>query len=106
MLAHLSMLVLGFLGPLLVMLIKGKESELVNDQAKEALNFSISAIICFVALQIVAGIMGHIFWLFGLMVGVLLGALGIGVLVLVIMAGLQAKTGARYRYPFCLRLVK
>ncbi|UCC67130.1 MAG: DUF4870 domain-containing protein, partial [Armatimonadota bacterium] len=44
MLCHLAGLV-GFLGPLVVWLLKKDESELVNDQGKESLNFQLSILI-------------------------------------------------------------
>jgi hypothetical protein len=49
-LAHGLAIVFGFLGPLLIMLIKGEQSQFVKDQSKEALNFSITiAIAAFVS---------------------------------------------------------
>lgn len=106
MLAHLSMLLFWFVGPLVIWLIKKNESELVDDQGREALNFAITWSLCVVALQVVSFIMVHIFWLLGLLVSLLLGVVGIGVLVMAIMAAIQANSGNRYRYPFCIRLVK
>ncbi|MGO1071474.1 DUF4870 domain-containing protein [Lysobacter sp. CA199] len=103
MLAHLSTLVgllipLGsVLGPLVVWLIKKDTMPFVADQGKEALNFNITvllAIIVSVVLSIV-------------LIGFLLMAVvGIGWLVLTIMAALAANKGEEYRYPWTLRLVK
>ncbi|MBN1206619.1 MAG: DUF4870 domain-containing protein [Myxococcaceae bacterium] len=102
MLAHLSALVAGvvglpFLGPLIVMLTKGKESPWVNAQAKESLNFQITVTI---ALFVAA---------FTICIGigvVLLPLVGIAALVLTIIAGLKANNGEMYKYPATLRLVK
>lgn len=102
MLAHLSgiaasFVYLPFLGPLLVMLIKGKESRWVEQHAKEALNFQITAT---VALWISSLLM---FCLVGF---VLAPIVWIGALVLSIMAGLKANNGEMYQYPATVRLVK
>lgn len=102
MLAHLSGLIAGliglpFLGPLLVMFTKGKESSWVNAQAKEALNFQITATIAIfvAALTICVGI------------GVLLlPAVGLAAMVLTIIGAIKANNGEMYRYPATLRLVK
>ncbi len=102
MIAHLSALVAGiiglpFLGPLIVMLTKGKESPWVNTQAKEALNFQITVTIALfvAAVTICVGI--------GIL---LLPLVGLAALVLTILAGIKANNGEMYRYPATIRLVK
>jgi len=102
MIAHLSALVAGviglpFLGPLIVMLTKGKESPWVNTQAKEALNFQITVTIAlFVSAATMCLAIGF----------VLLPLVGLAALVLTIIAGIKANNGEMYRYPATLRLVK
>jgi uncharacterized Tic20 family protein len=102
MLAHLSALVFGlfglsFLGPLIVMLTKGKEFRYVEYHAKEALNFQITVTIAtFVCIPLVFVIIGIL----------LLPVISIGYLVLTIIAAVKANEGVMYKYPFCLRLVK
>jgi uncharacterized Tic20 family protein len=97
MLCHLSFFVFGLLGPLIVMLTKGKESAFVRDQAVEALNFHITvAIAAFVSAILILVIVG-IF---------LIAAVFIGAAVLTIMAAIAAYNGTAYRYPLTLRLVK
>lgn len=115
MFAHLSALLGGlvtagwaggigcFLGPLIIWLVKKETMPFVDDQAKEALNFNIT----------VAGIM-LILFLFGLLtLGIgflialpLMAIIGIAALVFVIIAGIKANDGVRYRYPFAVRLIK
>ncbi len=97
MLAHLGGIVLGFLGPLLVMVIFGPRDGFTRDQSVEALNFQITL-------------------LFGWVAATLLSAVGIGLLlypliwiaslVFCILGGLAANKGEAYRYPFAVRLVK
>ncbi len=97
MLAHLLALVSGFVGPLIIWLIKKDESDFVDDQGKEALNFGISiTIYSFVAglsLMVVIGIL-------------LMPAVGIFALVNIIRAAMAANKGERFRYPLCIRLIK
>lgn len=87
----------NILGPLVVWLIKKDQSWFVNEQGKEAMNFQISLTIY----AIVAAIL--IFVLIGIP---LLFVLGIGWLVLMIMAAIKANEGVSYRYPLTLRFIK
>lgn len=103
MFAHLSALVgliIPFgsvIAPFIIWLTKGKESTYVGEQAKEALNFQITAAIAFLIS----------FMLMFVVVGFLLMAIvGIADVVLVIIASIAASKGEMYRYPFALRLVK
>lgn len=103
MLAHLLTLLgyvvgLGqFLPPLILYLSKKDENEFIADQARESLNFQITvllvAIVCLPFICIGVGIF-------------MLAALGVFQLVMVIVAGIQAHDGKRYRYPLTLRLVR
>ena len=97
MLSHLSALLgVGFVLPLVIYLAMRKESEYVATNAREALNFHISVLIytlCCIPLVF-------------LLVGIpLLIVLGLGSLVLAILATIQASDGQCYRYPLTLRLV-
>lgn len=99
--AHLSSLVMllgipSLIGPLVVWLIKKDQDPFVADQAKEALNFNISVFLYAVVSTILALV------LVGL---VLLVMVGIGWVVLTILAAVEASKGNAYRYPFTLRLV-
>ena len=99
MIGHLSGIVAGFIGPLIIWLInKDKtDKEWLNAQAKEALNFQITVTIAY----FVGGILTMI--LIGILV---VFAVMIANLVLCIMAGMKANEGVDYRYPFALRLIK
>ena len=97
MLSHLSALLgVGFVLPLVVYLAMRKESEYVAANARQALNFHISVLIyalCCIPL---------VFILIGIP---LLIVLGLGSLVLAIIATVKASDGQCYRYPLTLRLV-
>jgi uncharacterized Tic20 family protein len=100
--AHLSSvagLIIPFgnvVGPLVVMLTKGKDSDIVGDQAREALNFQISMTIAFLVSMVL------MFVLIGFL---LMPLIGIADLVFVIIAAVSASKGERYRYPLTLRLI-
>lgn len=93
MLAHLSPIVLGFIGPLIIWLIYKGKSPFVEDQAKEALNLQLCLLI--VTLILVATCVGII----------IAPVIGIGALVYSIIAGMEANKGIWYRYPHIFRLI-
>jgi uncharacterized Tic20 family protein len=99
--AHIGSLVaawfaMGFLAPLIVLLVKGKESPFVRRHAVESLNFQISLLIYMVASGILVLLIIGIFMLI---------ALGIFALVVIILATIAASNGQDYRYPLTIRLI-
>lgn len=97
MLSHLSYFVFGIIGPIIIMVTKGKESPFVRDQAVEALNFHITLLIAYAASFILIFVVVGIFTFIAVIIG---GT------VLAIMASIAGYRGQRYRYPVTLRLVK
>jgi uncharacterized protein len=97
-LSHLSALFgLGIILPLVVYLAMRTESDYAANNAKEALNFHISVylyILCCIPLA---------FILIGIPLAIIIG---LGSLVLAIIAAVKASQGDCYRYPLTLRLVK
>jgi uncharacterized Tic20 family protein len=90
------------LGPLIVWLVKRDTMPFAAEQAKEALNFNITAVIAAAAL----GLFTIITLGIGLLIVIPLGfVLFVGWLVLTIVAAVKANSGEHYRYPFALRLV-
>lgn len=85
MLAHLSMILLGVIGPLIFWLINKDKGGFAKDQSVEALNFSIIGTIASIITCGIAWIVMAIFAIIG---------------------GLAANKGEAYRYPFNWRLVK
>jgi uncharacterized Tic20 family protein len=104
MICHLSALA-GFLipfgnivGPLIVWLIKRGEMPMVDVHGKEAINFqitvSIAMVICVVLMLVLIGF-------------VLAFVVGLGALVLTVMAAVKVSNGEfGYRYPLTIRLLK
>jgi len=104
MACHLSALV-GFvipfgniLGPLVVWMMKRTDMPLVERHGKESLNFqitvSIAFLICIPLMFVLIGIP-------------LMFVVGIGALIMTVMAGIKVSNGdLEYKYPFALRLLK
>jgi hypothetical protein len=87
---------MGFLAPLVIMLVKGKDSAFVRRHAVESLNFQISLLIYLVISAVLALV------LIGF---VLMAAVGLFALVVIILATVKAANGEEYRYPLCIRMV-
>jgi len=97
MLAHLLGIFTGFLGALIIWLLKKDDSAYINAQAKEALNFQITIVIGFVIAWVLAWI------LIGIALIPILYILNI---VFCIIGAIAASKGQDYRYPFAIRLVQ
>lgn len=109
MLAHLLAIFTAFIGPLVIYLVKKKQSAFVAKQSKEALNFWISICLATFAMFFVSIIVGFIPFLgivvfFLVMLGIT--ALGIYALVMYIVAAIRANDGVDFKYPYTLRLIK
>ncbi len=102
MLAHLlsfvaAYLFLGFVAPLIVLLVFGPRSAYVRTHAVESLNFNLT--------WLLYGIVGVI--LAFLLIGIpILIALGIAYLILVVIASVRANNGEFFRYPLTIRFIR
>ena len=96
LLLWIGTLFFGFIPGLILYLVK-KDDPYIVEQSKEALNWSITAIIGYIAGSILAII------LIGFLV---MAAVGILHLVFCIMGIIAASSGKSYRVPFALRLIK
>ena len=111
LISHIGTLVsayiaLGFLAPLVVMLVKGESSPFARRHAVESLNFQISLLIY----SLVGGVLAFLFVLMTVGLGMLVVlplalALAVAVLALIIIATVKAGNGEDYRYPFTIRFV-
>ncbi|HRE51870.1 MAG TPA: DUF4870 domain-containing protein [Flavitalea sp.] len=96
-LSHILTLLVGFIAPLVIYLLKKDSSSFITAHAKESLNFQITLFIAFM--------ISIVLWV--ILIGLLLTWLiGIAALVLIIIATIRASEGKLYRYPFVLRLIK
>jgi uncharacterized protein len=97
-LAHISGLLFGFLGPLVIYLVTKDRGRFVRSQSLEALNFQIT-----LAIAVVVGV---VLGIATLGIGfLLLPLVGVAALVLMILAAIAANRGEEYHYPLTLRLV-
>jgi uncharacterized protein len=104
--AHLGG-ILGFLPSLIIWLIFKDRGAFTNDQAKEALNFQITAAIAWIALFILSSILTAVtFGIFLIISPLLYLALWAGIIVFSILGFIKAKDGIPYRYPVAVRLIK
>ena len=99
MLAHLLGVFTGFIGPLIIWVIKKDDHEFINDQCKEALNFQLALMIAYAVTGMIAIIScGLLFfvpmapWILGLVFG--------------ITATVAASKGEAYQYPVTIRFLK
>lgn len=96
MLAHLLGIFTGFVGPLILWIVKKDEGGFVAEETREALNFQIT-----IALALVASIMLKV-----ILIGILLVPLVfLANFVFCLLAALTAAKGKPYRYPLTLRLI-
>lgn len=97
MLLYLLALFTGFIGPLVLWLVKKDSSRFVDDHGKEVLNWcitmAIAYFVCFLLMFIVIGIF-------------LLPLLILAHVIFTILGAVQAGHGASYRYPYAIRLLK
>jgi uncharacterized Tic20 family protein len=115
-LAHLGNIV-GFLPSLLILLLVGPRSTRVTVEAREALNFGLTAFIGWVALWVLGQVLNTLFrvvptgfdLVFGLLavlVGLVAFALWVLVVVIAVVAAMRVQTLGTFRYPFALRPVR
>ena len=102
MLSHLlsfvaAYLFLGFVAPLIILLVFGQRSAFVRANAVESLNFNLS--------WLLYGIISVVLLVVGIGIFLLL-ALGIAYVILVVIASIRANNGELYRYPLTIRLVR
>ncbi|MEM1213641.1 MAG: DUF4870 domain-containing protein [Planctomycetota bacterium] len=101
MLCHL-LGIIGFLGPLILWLLKKDTSPYVDAQGKEALNFHITLLLAIVPTFIISSILPPL----ALFLSLLTMLVILAGLAFVIIATLKASAGQGYAYPFALRLIK
>ncbi|WAC18252.1 DUF4870 domain-containing protein [Luteolibacter sp. SL250] len=102
MLCHLLSILTGFIGPLILWLVKKDESPFINHHGREALNFQITIFFAYLALFGLTMVLMIVF--IGVLLIPLLIALPLLALVAEIMACMAANRGEWHRYPCCLRL--
>ncbi|MHB0940046.1 MAG: DUF4870 domain-containing protein [Armatimonadota bacterium] len=94
----------NIVGPLIVWMIYKDRYPFVDDQGRESLNFQISITIYFFALSVFTAISALLTIGLSLIVFIpVLLVVGLGQLILTIMAAVSANNGTPYRYPLTIR---
>ena len=97
----------GFIGPLIVWMMKRDESKFVNHHGKEVINFCITLIIPVLALVMVGCPLVFITWgLAGFIVGPLFLAVNVYALVMMILGATKANQGLWWEFPISIRMIK
>ncbi len=87
----------NIIGPLVVWLLKKKESALIDKEAKKSLNFQISVTIyAIVALILTLIVIGAILFL----------AIAIFNIVMIIIATIKTNNGEEFKYPLAIEIIK
>jgi hypothetical protein len=109
MLAHLLMLFAGFIPPLIFYLIykEDKSNKFVAENARHALNFSISVIIYWICITVITIILTLItLGFFAFLSPIIFAALGIFMFVVIIIATVKSHKGEIYKYPLEIEFIK
>jgi len=106
MLIHLLALLTGFIGVLILWLVKKDNSKFVDFHGREALNFMLTLLIYSIALVVISVVIFFVTMGFGIFLMVpLIMIIGIGQLVCEIMACIAAHRGEWHRYPLSIRII-
>ena len=97
MLGQLSGIFIGFIGPLIIMLVFGPRNAFVKKESTEALNFQITVVIGYLISLVLSLILIGIFMFF---------VVWILALIFMIIAAIKNNQGIEYRYPINIRFVK
>jgi uncharacterized Tic20 family protein len=103
MLCHLLGIFTGFIGPLILWLVKKDSSAFVGHHGREALNFQITLMLVMLGLGSVTVVL--MFVVVGILLVPVLFIVPILALVAEIIAAVAAQKGEWHRYPCCIRLV-
>jgi len=99
LIAHFGGIIVGFIAPLVALLVKGNESPTVRAHAVEALNFQITWCIATVIATILATCTLGILFFLPIVTWIV-------IIVFSIIAGMKANEGQLYHYPMTWRIVK
>lgn len=98
MLSHILTVVpgVGILAPLIIYILKNRDSQFVAFHSRESLNFQITVfILYFIAVILIIVLIGiFLLWLIGIIN-----------IILAVIATIRASENRLYRYPFSIRLI-
>lgn len=103
MLCHLLGILTGFLGPLILWLVKRDHSPFIAHHGREALNFQLTLLLAMLCLGSATFVL--MFVLVGILLVPLLLVVPVLALIAEILAAVAAQKGEWHRYPCCIRFV-
>jgi uncharacterized Tic20 family protein len=103
--AHLGG-ILGILPALIIFLVFKDRGAFTREESKEALNFQITVLIAYIAVNVLSWIIAAVTFGLGSLLGLLAFVVWIGAFIFSILGFMKAKDGTAYRYPVAIRLVK
>lgn len=103
--AHLGG-ILGILPALIIFLVFKDRGAFTREESKEALNFQITVLIAYIAVNVLSWILAAVTFGLGGLLGLLAPLVWIGAVIFSILGFVKAKDGVAYRYPVSIRLVK
>lgn len=103
MLCHLLAIFTGFIGPLILWLVKKDTSPYIDHHGRESLNFQLTLLILIFGLGLIC--IPLMLLMIGFFLLPLVALLPIVGLIFEILACVAANRGELYRYPVCFRIV-
>jgi len=100
-LCHLLSLLTGFLGPLILWLVKKDSSRFVDHHGREALNFQLTILLATVCLGALTFVL--IFFVVGIVFIPVMMVVATLAIVAEILAAVAAQRGEWHRYPYSIR---
>jgi uncharacterized Tic20 family protein len=103
--AHLGG-VLGILPALIIFLVFKDRGTFTREESKEALNFQITVLIAYIAVNVLGFILAAVTFGIGGIITLLGFVVWVGAVIFSILGFVKSKDGNAYRYPVAIRLVK
>ena len=103
--AHLGG-ILGILPALIIFLVFKDRGAFTRGESKEALNFQITIIIAYIAVNVLSWIIAAFTFGLGGLLGLLTPLVWVAAVIFSILGFVKSKDGNAYRYPISIRLVK
>jgi hypothetical protein len=107
MLIYLLAIVSGFVGPLILWLIKRDESKFIDDHGRNVLNLTITLFIvslCLIPVSLATfALPGIVRLTISLAIFPLSSLLSIGAMIMLVIGAMEANKGARYEFPYCIK---
>jgi len=106
LLGHIFYFVCAPLSTIILWLVLKNKSDYLKGHLKEALNFQITIFIITIILMVLSAVITYAVHALIFVFTFLYIVVGVGAMILAIIAAIKAGKGETYRYPFNIRLIK